>query len=927
MRWGDLVVAGDARRRRMLARHHDGIDGVEVHGRRLTVYFMERVPEGITHHNVRVEGLPDSLAARAVAVHRHEPADAQLEDRLVVELDRTGSAGPYVLRLVERAADGRPGWAPLRGLDLRYAQASFRFDVDAPRPPIRTRRPGAAASTDDDVSYLGRDYEGLRRLMFDRLAVTLPGWTEQHVPDVFVTVIELLAYTGDDLSYYEDAVATEAYLQTARQRISVRRHARLVDYRLHEGCHARTWVCVSVDTPVKLALGDLRFAAAGALVAPGAPLVPTGTDLSTVQQYTPLPISLGPPAAGPSTVELRPAHQGIALWTWGEATAHLVVGATSVVLVDPAPRRSERALALGAGDVLVLEETAVPDTHGLGPADPTHRQAVRLTAVRELEDELYEQRLLEVTWAAEDALTFELYLAADGRVCAVANGNTLLVGHGVVSSDPALAIDSLVLTRPQLTFAAPFPDPDAVARRQARYLRELYRDWWDRCERWWLDAVHGEPLSRHSLEQLRAAIGQDELLALGLTGEGDDPVERSALEALGLAELLVSADRLLARRRRRLEVLARLAEAGGPLDATLIAELKTDWGSELTARLLPDWPGSWGPASAALSQDPRAALPLLALGDQTQSWPPQLDLIGTSPTEPALVAEVDDAGIAHLRLSAAPAHGTLAATYSVGNGSAGDTSIGAINAILWAGEGPAVGLASVIGVRNPLPASGGVDAESIGAARLAIAGSYLDAQPRALVPADYAALAAAQPGVRDAAAQARFSGSLTLIEVAIAPGLGEDPQLQLLAHVQRALTAVRRIGHQVRVTAPRYRPLAVAFVVTLDADALRSAVTAQLGALLASGWQPDGTPALFNPVNLAFGQSVYASALVAAVHEVAGVTAVTLSRFGFAEDLPPAANASPPELLAAGALEIVRLDNDPLAPQRGYAIFELGGGR
>jgi hypothetical protein len=77
--------------------------------------------------------------------------------------------------------------------------------------------------------------------MFDRLAITLPDWTEQHVPDVFVTLVELLAYIGDDLSYYEDAVATEAYLQTARQRISVRRHARLVDYRLHEGCHARAW--------------------------------------------------------------------------------------------------------------------------------------------------------------------------------------------------------------------------------------------------------------------------------------------------------------------------------------------------------------------------------------------------------------------------------------------------------------------------------------------------------------------------------------------------------------------------------------------------------------------------------------------------------------------------------------------------------------
>ena len=73
----------------------------------------------------------------------------------------------------------------------------------------------------------------------------MPDWQERHVPDLGVTLVELLAYVGDYLSYYQDAVGTEAYLGTARQRISVRRHARLVDYQLHEGCNARAWVHAS----------------------------------------------------------------------------------------------------------------------------------------------------------------------------------------------------------------------------------------------------------------------------------------------------------------------------------------------------------------------------------------------------------------------------------------------------------------------------------------------------------------------------------------------------------------------------------------------------------------------------------------------------------------------------------------------------------
>jgi hypothetical protein len=61
-----------------------------------------------------------------------------------------------------------------------------------------------------------------------------------------VALVELLAYVGDHLSYQQDAVGTEAYLATARRRVSVRRHARMVDYFMHDGGNARAWVQVLV---------------------------------------------------------------------------------------------------------------------------------------------------------------------------------------------------------------------------------------------------------------------------------------------------------------------------------------------------------------------------------------------------------------------------------------------------------------------------------------------------------------------------------------------------------------------------------------------------------------------------------------------------------------------------------------------------------
>src|SRR5262249_48000410 len=81
--------------------------------------------------------------------------------------------------------------------------------------------------------------------MLDRLSVVMPDWPERTPADMAIVLVELMAYVADSLSYYQDAVATEAYLGTARQRISVRRHARLLDYAVDEGSNARTWICVT----------------------------------------------------------------------------------------------------------------------------------------------------------------------------------------------------------------------------------------------------------------------------------------------------------------------------------------------------------------------------------------------------------------------------------------------------------------------------------------------------------------------------------------------------------------------------------------------------------------------------------------------------------------------------------------------------------
>ena len=296
----------DRRRQEIRAHQSNGVDAVEVgdDGLTLTVTFIGHAPDGLTEENVRIDGGRRivGIEAREVSVERGE--DPELDDRLRVTLDRTGDTSRYRLSIVD-------GDEPFPGLDQRYYQAEFVFRPGCPTPfdgddePYETEPAKAPV-----IDYTARDYDTLRQLLLDRLALTSPGWTERNPADLGVTLVELLAYTGDQISYQQDAVATEAYLDTARRRVSVRRHVRLIDYPMHDGCNARVLIALEAAEPVTLEPGTYRFAA---------------IDDEQTEVFEPL-------TEEPLT--LHPAHNTIRLWTWGDEQCALERGATTTTLRD-----------------------------------------------------------------------------------------------------------------------------------------------------------------------------------------------------------------------------------------------------------------------------------------------------------------------------------------------------------------------------------------------------------------------------------------------------------------------------------------------------------------------------------------------------------------------------------------------------------------
>ncbi|MER5374277.1 putative baseplate assembly protein [Streptomyces sp. NPDC002553] len=1076
---GATVLGCDSERRREAVRESGlaGIEDVSVEAdrRTLTVTFFGTPPTGLNRHDFAVEGGRRVTGVRVVAVAEHDDPDGD-RCRLRLTLDRCGDTSVYRLHAL----------AP--GFDSRYDTREFSFrptpaGLDcAPVAEPCPEPPGPAPVID----YLAKDFPSFRRLLLERLSLTLPGWTERHAADLGITLVELLAHVGDRLSYQQDAVATEAYLDTARLRTSVRRHARLVDYPMHDGCASRTFVCLETTREeVTLPGGRLAFTVL--------PSGPHGCTLGPVLPAAEVDAARWPvfQPVHDRDITLHRAHNRISLWTWEDRECCLPAGTTTATLRDTDTDTDtdtntekgpfQRVLRLVPGDVIVFEEVRGAGTGSPADALPSHRQAVRLTEVNPTVDTLSGIPVLDIAWAAEDALTFPFCVSArdpagKDREVGVARGNTVLVEHGLSSTwadgsyeklPPPVGRRPHTLRGSHIIRTEAYPRPADIAAAQARRLERLPEAARDR-----LRELRGREAGPEEADRafLRTLFGPRVLDRVGL-----DEYPGAALDTL-----LSRFDHLLEGKLRRIDALARQARSGYVLqEADTGWELDHTWGEGAWRLIAPDNQALHGPAREALLPDPREALPALRVwprlaaedepvppgepvapeepvapvavdasdvvnaqeepgrsdeplaadeqhepderdrgdgapvGEQARGpgqaaqqdlggrqahgtrashpvqrermdrphrdtsadarrfhhthrthedghadrpdlseepWIPRRDLLTSGPRDRHLVGESDDDGMLTLRFGSGgsgaqpPTGATLVAEYRIGNGEAGNVGAGTICLVSADSAGPAADLSAITLVRNPLPATGGVDPEPVSAVRLAAPREPFRRLRRAVTAADYATLASLRPGVQRAAAALRWTGSWYEADVAVDALGSADVSHRLLTEVRQELHRFRRIGHDV-VTGPAVHvPLEVALAVTAEPDHVRGHVRRDVQRVLRPGPLPGGRLGFFDPDELTFGTPVRVSRLVAAAAAVPGVRHVEVTCLRRlhgssgpaptgpaptgASDTPVAVEAVPASgVLRLRPLEIARLDDDSARPENGRLTITVTGGR
>ena len=239
------------------------------------------------------------------------------------------------------------------------------------------------------------------------------------------------------------------------------------------------------------------------------------------------------------------------------------------------------------------------------------------------------------------------------------------------------------------------------------------------------------------------------------------------------------------------------------------------------------------------------------------------------------------------------------------------------NTIKYMKEQPAF----VDSITNPMPAFGGMDEETADELRQLAPEAFRSITYRAVRPEDYAEAAERLPWVQRAGATFRWTGSWLTAFVSPDPRgmaiLKDELRLDLLRQMDR----FRQVGRDVNVMAPSYADMDIEIEICITPEAYAGQVREKVLDRLTGKKGAVTKPGYFSADNFTFGTALNRSALEAVVQAEEGVLAVkniTYRRRGWfgwrTLELAP---------YYPGDQTIIRIENDPLHPERGVVRLKL----
>jgi len=380
--------------------------------------------------------------------------DTVLQRRyLQMEMLEPGTFTDYRLRIMDSRID--PGFN-----DVRFSfKVGCDDDLDCAEQVEQCDLPTRG---DVDVDYLARDFVSLRNALLDFTAQRYPNWQTPLEADVGMVPLELIAALGDEFSYLQDRYNREAYLETATERRSLRRKARLIDFEIHDGRQASTVL-------------EMR-------IAPGVTSLPAGAAVwALAERQDPIAFELG---SGLQDVVDGLNFSVDARWNAGlitpyamdDDTACLRSGTTELLVRnDPAGPDNPGGVVFAPGDPALWEGRALLLRDRAEGASETERLVqVTVEAVELTTDPLFSLDLARIIWRQENALRAHIPLAElelSGNIIPATAGQTQTQSYRLgplQPGDPAEMLSAVEREGPLHSLS----DPSALTRRDPCTLDE-----------------------------------------------------------------------------------------------------------------------------------------------------------------------------------------------------------------------------------------------------------------------------------------------------------------------------------------------------------------------------------------------------------------------------------------------------------------------
>jgi hypothetical protein len=407
------------------------------------IHGGQRVPAGDAVGQVRVT----AVAAGGSA------------DTLVLTVEPIGDYSTYTLEIIHPAIDPL-----LSDIPFKFRPGCFTNNCAPEWAPGQP--PGAGPAID----YLAKDYDSFRHTLIAAMMERVPGWQVTSEADLDQVLIDLFSAVGDELSDFQDRVMNEAYLVTSRKRVSLARHARLMDYHIHQGNQSSSWLALKVNT-------------AGLFTLPAKFTAWTGQAQKDKESIA---------FATRKTWPLHPLVNRMRLYNWSGAVPALAAGDTraDLLLDTPGQAAAESVRDLirdGTILRLLVQEWKNPATGREAGRNPQKRQLLELlkgnAGATALRDPVTNIWFVRVSWREEDRLKHEYCFTSfcpTGHVDDVSlfHGNLALVHQGEPAEIDFVEPGTLPLGANQFYYERPDPLEEdrrgVVCRLPSRFLPLAY---------------------------------------------------------------------------------------------------------------------------------------------------------------------------------------------------------------------------------------------------------------------------------------------------------------------------------------------------------------------------------------------------------------------------------------------------------------------